>query len=159
LQGFTPATPDSLLSDSKWKEEPLMNISVSQVQGKVPVTVIKVDGQLDGQTYQDLIHKAREAYKAGWRDFLIDMTDLTYISSAGLVALHSVALLAKGEELPDTDSGWSAYRSMGRSKEAGIQQHLKLLNPRPEVNSVLDMVGFNAVFKIYTDLDEAVNSF
>lgn len=136
-----------------------MNISISQVQGKVPVTVLKLEGQLDGQTYQDLINKAREAYKAGWRDFLIDMSDLTYISSAGLVALHSVALLAKGEELPDTDEGWSTYRSMGRSKEAGIQEHMKLLNPRPEVQSVLEMVGFSAVFKIFSDFDEAVKSF
>lgn len=136
-----------------------MNISISQVQGKVPVTVVKLEGQLDGQTYQDLINKAREAYKAGWRDFLVDMSDLTYISSAGLVALHSVALLAKGEELPDTDEGWAAYRSMGRSKEAGIQEHMKLLNPRPEVLSVLEMVGFSAVFKIFSDLDEAVKSF
>ena len=136
-----------------------MNISVSQVQGKVPVTVVKLEGQLDGQTYQDLINKAREAYKAGWSDFLVDMSDLTYISSAGLVALHSVALLAKGEELPDTDEGWSAYRSMGRSKEAGIQEHMKLLNPRPEVLSVLEMVGFSTVFKIFSDLDEAVKSF
>ena len=136
-----------------------MNISISQVQGKVPVTVIKLEGQLDGQTYQALINKAREAYKTGWRDFLVDLTDLTYISSAGLVALHSVALLAKGEELPDTDEGWSAYRSMGRSKEAGIQEHMKLLSPRPEVQSVLEMVGFNAVFKIFSDLDEAVKSF
>ena len=136
-----------------------MNISVSQMQGKVPVTVVKLEGQLDGQTYQDLINKAREAYKAGWRDFLVDMSDLTYISSAGLVALHSVALLAKGEELPDTDEGWAAYRSMGRSKEAGIQEHMKLLNPRPEVLSVLEMVGFSTVFKIFSDLDEAVKSF
>jgi anti-anti-sigma regulatory factor len=136
-----------------------MNISVSQVQGKVPVTVVKVDGQLDGQTYQDLINKARESYKAGWRDFLVDMSDLTYVSSAGLVALHSMALLLKGEELPDTESGWSAYRSMGRSKEAGRQEHMKLLNPRVEVQSVLDMVGFSAVFQIFTDFDQAVNSF
>ena len=136
-----------------------MNISISQVQGKVPVTVVKLEGQLDGQTYQDLINKAREAYKAGWHDFLLDMSDLTYISSAGLVALHSVALLAKGEELPDTDEGWSAYRSMGRSKEAGIQEHMKLLNPRPEVLNVLEVVGFSAVFKIFSDFDEAVKSF
>ena len=136
-----------------------MNISVSQIQGKVPVTVIKLEGQLDGQTYQDLIIKAREAYAAGWRDFLIDLSDLTYISSAGLVALHSVALLSRGEKLPDTEAGWSAYRSMGRSKEAGIQKHMKLLNPRDEVRSVLDMVGFGNVFEIFTDLDEAVRSF
>jgi anti-anti-sigma factor len=136
-----------------------MNISVSQAQGQVPVTVVKLDGQLDGQTYQELIAKAQELFQAGSRDFLLDLTDLTYISSAGLVALHSVALLARGEEIPDVEGGWSAYRSMGRSSEAGMQRHVKLLNPRSEVMGVLDMVGFSKVFEIYTDRDEAVNSF
>ena len=136
-----------------------MDISVSQHQGNVPITVIKVDGQLDGQSYQDLIGKARELYDAGARDFLLDLSDLTYISSAGLVAIHSIALLVKGEDLPDTESGWSAYRSMGRSGEAGVQKHVKLLNPRSEIIGVLDMVGFSSVFQIYTDRDEAVNSF
>jgi hypothetical protein len=73
------------------------------------------------------------------------------------VALHSVALLVKGEELPDTEQGWSAYRSMGRTSGSGMQTHIKLLNPREEVRNVLDMVGFGNVFEIYTDLDEAVN--
>jgi len=137
-----------------------MNISVSQAKGRMPVTVLKLEGQLDGQTYQDLIGKAREAYASGARAFLIDMSDLTYISSAGLVALHSVALLARGEELPDTEQGWSAYRSMGKTVGGtGIQEHVKLLNPRAEVNSVLEMVGFSRAFAIFSDFDEAVKSF
>ena len=136
-----------------------MNMSVSEAKGNVPVTVIKIDGQLDGQNYQELISKSQELYKAGTRDFLLDLSELTYISSAGLVALHSMALLARGEELPDTEGGWSAYRSMGRSSEAGVQKHVKLLNPRSEVMGVLDMVGFSNVFEIYTDLNEAVMSF
>lgn len=136
-----------------------MDITVSQKPGNVPVTVIKLDGQLDGQNYQDLIDRARELYSAGSRDFVLDLSDLTYISSAGLVALHSVALLVKGEELPDTEQGWSAYRSMGRTSASGVQTHIKLLNPREEVKNVLDMVGFGNVFQIYTDLDEAVQSF
>ena len=136
-----------------------MNISVSQAQGSVPVTVIKLDGELDGQTYQSLIEKAREAYKGGTRDFLIDLSGLTYVSSAGLVALHTVALLARGEALPDTDAGWSAIRSVGGASSGGLQKHVKLANPREEVMSVLDMVGFSAAFEIFNDLDEAVNSF
>jgi hypothetical protein len=58
-----------------------MNISTSQAQGNVPVTIIKLDGQLDGQNYQELITKAQELYSAGARDFLLDLSDLTYISS------------------------------------------------------------------------------
>ena len=48
---------------------------------------------------------------------------------------------------------------MGRSSEAGMQKHVKLLNPRSEVMGVLDMVGFSNVFEIYTDFDEALKSF
>ena len=136
-----------------------MNISVSQAQGNVPVTLIKLDGQLDGQNFQELISKAQELYSTGARDFLLDLSDLTYVSSAGLVALHSVALMARGEQLPDMEGGWAAYRSMGRSSEAGVQKHVKLLNPRSEIMGVLDMVGFSSVFQVYTDRDEAVNSF
>jgi anti-anti-sigma regulatory factor len=136
-----------------------MNISTSQVQGSVPVTVLKLVGQLDGQNYQELIQKAQELYKTGARNFLLDLSELTYISSAGLVALHSVALLARGESLPDLEGGWPAYRSLGRSAEAGVQKHVKLLNPRAEVMSVLDMVGFGSLFEIFTNRDEAVNSF
>ncbi|MCI0549873.1 MAG: STAS domain-containing protein [Anaerolineae bacterium] len=136
-----------------------MNISVTKEAGNVEVTVLRVEGQLDGQSYQDLIVKARELSNAGSHDFILDLTDLTYISSAGLVALHSIALMLKGEEMPDTEHGWSAYRSMGRGSEAGMQTHIKLLNPRDEVRSVLEMVGFDRVFEIFIDLNEAVKSF
>ena len=136
-----------------------MNISVSQAQGSVPVTVLKLDGQLDGQNYQELIAKAQELYGAGTRDFLLDLSDLTYISSAGLVALHSIALLVRGEQLPDTNEGWSTIRSVGRTNTAGLQVHVKLLSPRQEVKSVLEMVGFSNAFQIFSDCDEAVKSF
>jgi len=136
-----------------------MNISVSQAQGKVPVTVIKLDGELDGQNYQDLITKARELYQGGARDFLFDLSDLTYVSSAGLVALHTVALLARGEALPDAEAGWSTIRSVGSASASGVQKHVKFFKPRDEVKSVLDMVGFSSAFETYTDLDAAVNSF
>jgi anti-anti-sigma regulatory factor len=135
-----------------------MNITLSKAAGNVPVTIMRVDGQLDGQSYMQLIDKARELYKEGARDFLLDLSDLTYISSAGLVALHSVALLTNGETLPDTDSGWSAYRSV-KNTSATVQTHIKLYNPREEVKSVLEMVGFDRVFSVFTDFDEAVKSF
>jgi len=137
-----------------------MTISVLQKQGRVLVTIINLDGRLDGQNYQELIAKGQELYKEGVRDILLDLTNLSYVSSAGMVAFHNVALLLRGETPPSPDQGWNAYRSMGRSSsEGGTQEHFKLFNPQPEVNHTLDMVGFNTIFKIYTDLDEAINSF
>lgn len=137
-----------------------MNISVSQAQGRVPVAVVKLDGQLDGQTYQDLVSKAKELYAAGGRDFLLDMSDLSYISSAGLVAMHTIALLLRGEAVSDSEDGWASMRAAKKTaSDEKKQEHIKLLNPRDEVKSVLDMVGFGNVFEVFTDLDEAVKSF
>jgi anti-anti-sigma regulatory factor len=136
-----------------------MQITVLQEQGNVPVTILKLAGQLDGQSYQSLIMKAQEVHKGGAVNILLDMEELTYISSAGLVSLHTIALLLRGEALPDPEQGWTALKSMDRSRENGMQKNIKLLNPRPEIVSVLDMVGFSAFFDIFTDKQKALESF
>ncbi len=136
-----------------------MEITVSQEQGRISISVIKLTGQLDGQTYESLIAKAREVVESGIRNILLDLGDLTYISSAGLVSLHTIALMTRGEDLPDLEQGWSALKSMDRSRDGGLQKNLKLLNPRPEVTSVLDMVGFAAFFEVFTDKQKAIDSF
>jgi anti-anti-sigma regulatory factor len=136
-----------------------MNIIVSQVQGRIPISVIQVDGKLDGQTYHDLIAKARSLYEAGAHDMLIDLTELAFISSAGLVALHTIALMLRGESIPDPEHGWASVKSMDRGHDTGMQKHIKLLNPMPEVNSVLDMVGFSLMFEIFNDREQAIQSF
>ncbi|NWF63718.1 MAG: STAS domain-containing protein [Chloroflexi bacterium] len=136
-----------------------MQIDISNEQGIVPVTVLKVTGQLDGQTYQTLIASAQDVLKAGANNILLDLSDLTFISSAGLVSLHVIALLLRGEAMPDLERGWAALKSISKSRESGVQQHVKLLNPRPEVVNVLEMVGFSAFFEMFTDKQKALESF
>lgn len=136
-----------------------MDINVVQEKGRVPVAVIGLSGQLDGQNFHELITKARELYQAGAQDILLDLSDLTYISSAGLVALHTIALMLRGEKVPDPEQGWATLKSMDRSRDGGLQEHLKLLNPRPEITSVLEMVGFSDFFPVFSDLQQAVQSF
>lgn len=134
----------------------MLQIDVSKEKD---ILILKPVGQLDGQTYQDLISKAKESYQTGARNMVLDLSDLTYISSAGLVALHFIALLARGESVPDTENGWAALKSAERSRTDGIQKNVKLLNPREEILKVLDMVGFTTFFEIYTDKQQAIDSF
>jgi anti-anti-sigma factor len=136
-----------------------MNISISQAQGNVPVTILKLDGQLDAQNCQELVTKAQELYNGGAQDFLLDLSDLTYISSSGLVALCSVALLARGEKLPNAEAGQPPSRPLVHATEAGTQKHIKLLNPRAEIMHTFDIVGLGTLFEVFTNLDEAVKSF
>ncbi|HQX16852.1 MAG TPA: STAS domain-containing protein [Anaerolineales bacterium] len=136
-----------------------MEIVVSKQTSRVEVTIVGLSGEVDGQNFQQVIDKAKELYAAGARDFLVDMSSLTYISSAGLVAIHSIALMARGEPLPDAEAGWSTYRSLGKTKESGKQQHVKLLNPGEQIKNVLEMVGFDNAFEIFSSLDDAVKAF
>jgi len=136
-----------------------MNITVSTQQGRVPVTVIQLEGKLDSNSFQRLIDEAKKAYEGGSRDLVLDMTRLTYISSAGIVSLHSTAKLFRGEEMPDPEKGWSAIRAAEKDRTGGMQQHVKLCCVPPEVRSVLDVVGFSGFFEILPDLPSAIASF
>lgn len=138
-----------------------MNLIVEQVEGRVPVTVVGIHGDLDGSNYQELIAKAKDLYKTGTRRLLLDLSDMPYMSSAGLVALHSVLLLLRGEEPPDPQSGWNAYHAVARDRDAssGAQPYLKLLGPQPKVARTLQVTGMKEFFEIHTDLNTAIASF
>ena len=134
-----------------------MQITVSQEQGKV--AILQLEGHLDGQSYQYLIMKAQEIIGGGAKNILLDMSELVYISSAGLVSLHTISMLLRGEKTPDPEQGCSALKSIDRTRDGGIQKNLKLFNPPPQVVSVLDMVGFSEFFEIFTDKQKAIDSF
>lgn len=136
-----------------------MDITVKKVQGRVPVTVLQTHGDLDASSFQSLIAKGREVYAAGARDILLDMSDTSFMGSSGLAALHSLALLVRGEELPDLEAGWNVFHNIDRDRDSGLQQHFKLLNPQPQVERVLAMSGLTQFFEIHTDLATAVASF
>jgi len=138
-----------------------MNITVDQAEGSVPVTIVGLHGDLDASNYQDVIAKARELYDVGARHVLLDMSNVPYMGSSGLVALHSIAVLLRGEQPPDPESGWNAFHAIARDQEAdrGAQQHIKLLNPQPKVVRTLEMTGLKAFFEVHTDLAAAIASF
>jgi anti-anti-sigma factor len=136
-----------------------MDITSKQVQGRVPITILQTHGDLDASNYQDLIAKGKEVYEAGAQNILLDMSDTEFMGSSGLAALHSLALLVRGEELPDLESGWNVFHEIDRARDTGLQQHLKILNPQPQVNRTLEMTGLKQFFEIHTDLETAIASF
>jgi anti-anti-sigma regulatory factor len=136
-----------------------MNITVTQAQGRVPVTILQTHGDLDASSYQDLIGVAEKACREGARDILLDLGNTSYMSSSGLVALQSIAALMRGEEPPDPEAGWAAFRAVDRDRGTGMQAHFKLLDPQPRVDHVLNAVGFKQFLEVHTDLDTAISSF
>jgi len=136
-----------------------MDITVQQIQARVPVTILQTHGDLDASNYQDLIAKGKEVYEAGARDILLDMSDTPFMGSSGLAALHSLALLVRGDELPDLESGWNVFHEIDRDRDSGLQKHIKLLNLQPQVDRTLEMTGLKQFFEVHTDLETAIASF
>jgi anti-anti-sigma regulatory factor len=136
-----------------------MNLTITQKQARVPVTILELAGKLDGSNYQQLLDEAKKIYLNGARDLLIDLSKLIFLSSAGLAAIHQTALIFCGQLMSDGESGWASYHAMDRDRDGGVQKHVKLLSPQPSVADILDIANFSSLFEIHTDLDTAVASF
>jgi anti-anti-sigma regulatory factor len=136
-----------------------MNINITQKQGHHPVTVLQLVGKIDGSNYMQLVEEAQSNYHNGVRDLLIDLSRLSYMSSAGLAAIHKTALIFRGLPVAEEESGWSNYHAIDRDRGSGIQSHVKLLSPQPDIMHTLDISGFNSMFEIHTNMEAAIASF
>jgi len=114
---------------------------------------------VDASNYQDLIAQARQAWAAGSCNLVLDLSEVPYMSSSGLVALQSIAALLRAEELSDREPGGEGLPAARCRQEPRPQLHLKLLNPQPQVVRVLEMTGFHRYLDVFTDLGAALASF
>lgn len=136
-----------------------MEILVEQVKARVPVTILRIVGNLDGTSYEKFIEIARAQFASGARDYLIDLSETPYLSSAGLVALHTLVKLTRGEKLAEEQSGWGALHDIEHEVSEKFEAHIKLLNPQPKVTKVLELAGVTKFLAVFTERGAAVASF
>jgi len=138
-----------------------MEIFVEKIEQEAAVTVIKLVGDLDASCYRDVITAGRQEYLDGTINLLLDLKEVGFMSSSGLVALHSLALIMRGETSPDPEQGWNAMHAVADYVEdnSGFERHFKLLNPSPRVMQTLEKTGFDHTFEVFTDRISALASF
>ena len=131
-----------------------MEINISIEQAKEPIAVMHINGNLDASNFVEVVTKAQEIYKNPARNLIIDLSEVPYISSAGLVAIHKIALLYSGvaQEVEENTRPDFTHSSTAR-------KHVKLLSPQPAVDQILDTAGMKLFFKVFNDLDSALKSF
>jgi anti-anti-sigma factor len=134
---------------------PGLTIAAETLQGRVPVTVFHLEGEIDSDSYDHLQTKAREAFDSGSQSLILDLTKVPYISSAGIRALHYIFNLLRQETESESDEAIRKGLRDGTFKSP----HLKLLNPQPKVEQVLKSTGYDMFLEIHRDLLSAVNSF
>jgi anti-anti-sigma factor len=131
------------------------SIHTSTAQGRVPVTIFHLQGQIDANTYEQFQSDAELAFKAGARYLLLDLSDVSYISSAGLRALHNIYKLFRANAADESSEAVSKGISDGTYKA----HQLKLLNPTVEVSRILKMAGFDMYLEIFHNQKDAVEAF
>ncbi len=132
-----------------------MDIRVSEEQGRVPVTVLALNGDLNAATYEQFQQKAQQAIQAGTRHMLVDLGGVPYMSSAGMRALNQIYnWLNEG-------SPAQAGKTVSDGVAAGTfrSPYLKLLNPTPRVFEALKLAGFDMFLETFKNRREAIASF
>ena len=132
-----------------------MEITISHEQGHLPVTVFHVTGEIDVNTHEQLEQRARQEYAAGMRNLLVDLRGVTFLSSAGLRAIHGLFLLLRSDASGENDAAISRGLRDGTFKSP----HLMLLSPQPVVLQSLSYAGFDMYLQIHHDLRKAVDAF
>ncbi len=111
-----------------------MDINVS---GMKRATLIEVNGRVDSTNATQLGEALNQQIDAGHHMLVVDLSNVEYMSSAGLREL--VAALKKAR------------------KTAGGDVRLASLSPR--VREVLELAGLDTIFHVYPTQVEAVGSY
>lgn len=129
-----------------------MEITVSQSQARVLVTVLELKGSLDSSTYAQFEQRAQEAITAGAKDLLVDMTHVTYMSSAGIRTLTSLF----NQMHSDAEIQAARKAVLGGNFKS---PHLKLAGVPHRVMDVLKMAGFDEYLDIHKNRADALLAF
>lgn len=134
-----------------------MEIKVSTERGRVPVTILHVDGNIDSSTYEQFQSTTKKLIEEGARYILVDLSHAPFVSSAGLRALHTLfnELRARYPQADLSDEQMKKGISAGTYKSP----HLKLLNLSPETKTAFETSGFDMYIDTFTDKNTAVASF
>lgn len=130
-----------------------MEVLISQEQGRVPVTVFRLKGDLrEDERLETLV---RKSFEAGTRHMLMDLTEVPHVSSRGLRILHQTYTLLRSDARDVSDEAMKRGLSDGTYKSP----NLKLLNPSEAVMKVLRLVGYDMFIEIHYNFKEAIASF
>jgi len=134
-----------------------MEIKSTTENGRVPVTIVQVSGNIDSSTYEAFQSKVNELIEGGARHILLDLGQTEFVSSAGFRAFNNVFNNLRALH-PDTNLS-NADLQKGISSGTYKSPHLKLLGLSENAKTTFELAGFDMFLESYTDLKTAVASF
>ena len=132
-----------------------MDVIISHDQGRVPVTVFRVDGDIDSSNHEELERIVFKEIDAGTRYVLFDLSTVPFMSSAGFRTFMKVfkrlRALSEGVGEEDLHKGINSgtYKS----------PNLKVYKPNKLVTGTMKIAGFDMFLEVHEDMPTAIASF
>lgn len=111
----------------------MLDISVQSLKR---VDLITLSGRVDSSTAPELEETLEDRIDEGRYNLVLDLSDVNYLSSAGLRALVSALRTCK--------------------KKGG---DVRIANPSERVSEVMSLAGLDSLFTMYDDVTVAVGSY
>ena len=132
-----------------------MEITITQKQARVPVTVIHLKGDFDSYSAGNFDEEVLNAVQSGTMDLLLDLSKVPFMSSAGIRSLTTLYNLLNPVKSDEEKHEISQGLRTGTYKAP----HLKLLNPSDRVLQVMKMSGLDMYLDIFTKENKALAAF
>ena len=133
----------------------MLDVIMSFVPGPETVAVLMLKGVLNAETYELLQQKAQWAIERGSQRLVLDMGDVSYMSSSGIRAINHIFHALRTDLPQDSDAAIREGMRAGTYRSP----HLKLARPQPRVHEVLKLSGVNQFLEIHEDVPKAIDSF
>ena len=111
---------------------------ISQVNGRVPVTILRLRERIDLDNFAELENLVKDAYEAGTRSLVIDLEQSNTLTSIGLRALVVI------------------HKIMAKDNNTN---RLRVTGVTTIIHEIMEVTGILEFIDIYDTVDEAVASF
>jgi anti-anti-sigma factor len=101
-----------------------------------PITILAVKGNVDANTFRELVEKGERVVDQGYSKLIIDLHEVNQVGSGGLMALQTIAGIASGKG--------------GRMVITGLNE---------QDQQVMQLGGFDKISSIFSDMTSARASF
>ncbi len=134
-----------------------IHVEIRQSDDNDVVAVMRLQGDINASNFMEVVNQAQGLYNNPARNLILDLGAVTAISTTGLVALHKIALLYSG--VPQQVETNTEEPRPDFTHSSNARKYVKLLNPQPAVDQALEKAGMKLFFKVFQDLETAIQSF
>ena len=113
-------------------------LEISQAQGRIPVTIFKLQERVHLGNFAELENTAKEAYNNGTRHLVIDMAQTDTLTSIGLRALVVI------------------HKTLAKD---GNPKPIKISGATAIIREIMQVTGISQFIDIFDTVEEAIASF